>query len=49
MKRIPQSFFLALFVFADLGFAQTQSQQTVPEEFWKEFSSYCWPLQGCAI
>src|SRR5262245_17447985 len=39
MKRIPQSFFLALVVFAISGFAQTQPQQTIPEEFWKEFSS----------
>lgn len=39
MKRIPQSLFLALFVFAISSFAQTQRQQTVPEEFWKEFSS----------
>jgi TonB family protein len=39
MKRIPQSFFLALFVFAISSFAQTQPQQTAPEEFWKEFSS----------
>jgi hypothetical protein len=39
MKRIPQSLFLALFVFAISGFAQTQSEQTAPKEFWKEFSS----------
>jgi len=39
MKRIPQSFFLALFVFAISGFAQTHPEQTVLEEFWKEFSS----------
>src|SRR5262245_12611007 len=39
MKRIPQSFFLALFVFAIPSFAQTQPRQTAPEEFWKEFSS----------
>jgi len=39
MKRIPQSFFLALFVFAISSFAQTQPQQTAPVEFWKEFSS----------
>jgi hypothetical protein len=39
MKRIPQSFFLALIVFAISGFAQTQPQQAAPEEFWKEFSS----------
>src|SRR5262245_57304107 len=34
MKRIPQAFFLALFVFAVSSFAQTR-----PEESWKEFSS----------
>jgi len=39
MKRILQSFFLALFVFAIPSFAQTQPQQTAQEEFWKEFSS----------
>jgi len=39
MKRIPLSFFLALFVFAIPSFAQTQPQQTAQEEFWKEFSS----------
>jgi TonB family protein len=39
MKRIPQSFFLALFVFAIPSFAQTQPRQTAPEELWKEFSS----------
>jgi len=39
MKRIPQSFFLALFVFAIPSFAQTQPRQTAQEEFWKEFSS----------
>jgi TonB family protein len=39
MKRIPQSLFLALFVFAVSSFAQTQPQQTAQEEFWKEFSS----------
>jgi len=39
MKRIPQSLFLALFVFAFSGFAQTQPQPTAPEELWKEFSS----------
>ena len=39
MKRIPQSFFLALFVFAISGFAQTHPEQTVLEELWKEFSS----------
>lgn len=39
MKRIPQSLFLALFVFATSSFAQTQPRQTLPEEFWKEFSS----------
>jgi TonB family protein len=39
MKRIPQSLFLALFVFATSSFAQTQPGQTLPEEFWKEFSS----------
>jgi len=39
MKRIPLSFFLALFVFAIPSFAQTQPKQTAPEEFWKEFSS----------
>jgi protein TonB len=39
MKRIPQSLFLALFVFAISSFAQTQPRQTAPEEFWREFSS----------
>ena len=39
MKRIPQSFFLAVFVFAISGFAQTQPRPTAPEEVWKEFSS----------
>ena len=39
MKRIPQSFFLTLFVFAISGFAQTQPRPIIPEEFWKEFSS----------
>jgi len=39
MKRIPQSFFLALFVFAVSSFAQTQPRPTAPEELWKEFSS----------
>src|SRR5262245_30286528 len=39
MKRIPQAFFLALFVFAVSSFAQTWPQQIVPEESWKEFSS----------
>jgi TonB family protein len=39
MKRIPQSLFLALFVFAISGFAQIQPQQTAPVEVWKEFSS----------
>ena len=39
MKRILQSFFLALFVFAIPSFAQTQPRQTAPEEFWKKFSS----------
>jgi TonB family protein len=39
MKRIPQSLFLALFVFAISSFAQTQPRQTAPEELWKEFSS----------
>lgn len=39
MKRIPQSLFLTLFVFAISSFAQTQPRQTTPEEFWKEFSS----------
>jgi hypothetical protein len=39
MKRIPQSFFLALFVFAISSFAQTRPRQTAPDEFWKEFSS----------
>lgn len=39
MKRIPQSFFLALFVFAISSFAQTQPQPPAPEELWKEFSS----------
>ena len=39
MKRIPQLLFLALFVFAISSLAQTQPQQTAPEEFWKEFSS----------
>jgi TonB family protein len=34
VKRIPQAFFLALFVFAVSSFAQTR-----PEEPWKEFSS----------
>jgi hypothetical protein len=39
MKRILHSVFLALFVFAISGFAQTQPQQAAPEEVWKEFSS----------
>jgi TonB family protein len=39
MKRIPQSFFLALFVFAISSFAQTQPRLAAPEELWKEFSS----------
>ena len=39
MKRIPQSFFLALVVFAISGFAQNQPQQAAPDGFWKEFSS----------
>ena len=39
MKRIPQSLFLALFVFAISGFAQTQPRPAAPEELWKEFSS----------
>jgi TonB family protein len=38
MKRIPQSFFLAVFVFAISGFAQTQPRPAAPEELWKEFS-----------
>jgi len=39
MKRIPQSLFLALFVFAVSSFAQTQPRPAAPEESWKEFSS----------
>ena len=39
MKRIPQSLFLALFVFAISSFAQTQPRPAAPEELWKEFSS----------
>jgi TonB family protein len=39
MKRVPQSLFLALFVFAVSGFAQTQPQPAATEELWKEFSS----------
>src|SRR5262249_53980571 len=39
MKRVPQSLFLALFVFAISSFAQTQPQPTGTEELWKEFSS----------
>jgi len=39
MKKILQSFFLALFVFVISGFAQTQPRPTAPEELWKEFSS----------
>jgi|SRR5262245_61810664 len=39
MKRIPQSFFLALFVFAVSSLAQTQPRPTAPEELWKEFTS----------
>jgi TonB family protein len=39
MKRIPQSLFLALFVFAISSFAQTQPWQKMLEELWKEFSS----------
>jgi len=39
MKRIPQSLFLALFVFAVSSFAQTKPRPPLPEELWKEFSS----------
>jgi TonB family protein len=39
MKRIPQAFFLALFVFAVPSFAQTQPRPIESEESWKEFSS----------
>jgi TonB family protein len=39
MKSIPQSLFLALFVFAVSSFAQTQPRPAAPEELWKEFSS----------
>jgi TonB family protein len=39
MKRIPQSFILAVFVLAVSSFAQTQPRPTAPEELWKEFSS----------
>ena len=39
MKRIPQAFFLALFVFAVTSFAQTRPRPIAPEESWKEFSS----------
>jgi TonB family protein len=39
MKRIPQSLFLAVFVFVISSFAQTQPRPTAPEELWKEFSS----------
>ena len=39
MKRIPQSFFLALVVFVISSFAQTQPRPAVPAELWKEFSS----------
>jgi TonB family protein len=39
MKRIPQSLFLAVFVFAISSFAQTQPRPAAPEALWKEFSS----------
>ena len=39
MNGIPQSLFLAVFVFAISSFAQTQPRPTAPEELWKEFSS----------
>jgi len=39
MKSIPQSLFLALFVFAISSFAQTQPRPAAPEVSWKEFSS----------
>jgi TonB family protein len=39
MKRILQSFFLAVFVFSISSFAQSQQRPTAPEELWKEFSS----------
>jgi TonB family protein len=39
MKRIPQSLFLVLFVFAVSSFAQTQRRPPASEEFRKEFTS----------